>query len=899
MRPLCIPISSIIFFILLTPLLGANETSGITIGTEFKTIETDAREMVPIVFSVTNNSDQVFFENPSILLPPGWELSFPPMPLSVASGSSDVVFLTPFIPSNTPAGTYEVGISFFEGAIKSIVSVVIKPQYNIVFSTVSRPLYVFDQKTYEIGLRITNSGNATSTVRISGTSNYSKNTSFDRDVITLKPSESEEVTYRVIIDKDLKGRTIEFSTFEAIILEEPSIIVSYKESIEIIPSVPLSAMYHYYKIALESKLSSTLAGNISTLWETTLKGSGSIDDKHIHNISFTLPTINMKELSFVDPLTSTTFKYSSPISSISINASSFTLLSDIPSISSRGILGTITLPLFSCKTFFTIENPQESQIGLLANFNFSDVNGVSFGYKNDKLLDIDFLGISGFIRPYNSANIHLDGTIAIQDPAMYSISFSMEAKEKFYQYSLAYGYKSASMVDSDSGEQKLSISTTINPSQRFTFSGAYRRNHENFDFDMSGTTSTVSQVFDFSTSFFSRGGWGVSLSMRRNTFEDIMNPTLRNLLQDSYSLSFNTTFSDIKIHTTITHYQSNDIATSLIENHQTIRISGEKRSQKGESTTATFSYNTGQTIPGLLDGRFMAQLSTQIRINKVFVPSFSSSFQISPLNPQNYSLSFSTNASYSSEQFGSITGSLNYERAVEITTFNSLSVTLTYSRSLSVKLGKRSDVSSLKGQIIPYTEGQVISKALITIGGQTTISDERGFFTFNALPQGEHVITITSTDLLNPIMFVNDEQRIITIENDTSYDISIEVSTPRTIKGIVRIQKIDDETSIPFLGVYNFTPPVGYSGALVEIESEYGVFRALVRKDGSFSFSGLVATKWTIRLLDSTIPDGHTLTISEEVIDLGSADASGIEILLTPEIKQIQFLQGGDFIEIN
>ena len=94
-------------------------------------------------------------------------------------------------------------------------------------------------------------------------------------------------------------------------------------------------------------------------------------------------------------------------------------------------------------------------------------------------------------------------------------------------------------------------------------------------------------------------------------------------------------------------------------------------------------------------------------------------------------------------------------------------------------------------------------------------------------------------------------------------------------------------------------PPVGYSGALVEIESEYGVFRALVRKDGSFSFSGLVATKWTIRLLDSTIPEGHTLTISEEVIDLGSADASGIEILLTPEIKQIQFLQGGDFIEIN
>ena len=307
------------------PNIWASYDKEIVIETEYETIETDGKELIPIVFSITNNGDEVFQGIPVITLPSTWRHPFPILPLSIESGQTEILFITPLIPSASEAKTYQIGLSFNDHSFFKEVSVLVTPHYGGSITTLEKPVYVYDKSEYSIVFTISNTGNTTSTYELSGTSTYHSTTSFSESIITLEPLMSREIVYTVLLDNNSRWKSTEVTKIKATIVEDPLVVMSIQENVEIIPVTPLSALYHYYSLNLSSSLKTDFLDLEKTSFGVDFSGSGFLDDKNIHRLTFSLPECTFSEVPF-------SYSFSKGILSISFNLSLPSILKNIRSL---------------------------------------------------------------------------------------------------------------------------------------------------------------------------------------------------------------------------------------------------------------------------------------------------------------------------------------------------------------------------------------------------------------------------------------------------------------------------------------------------------------------------------------------------------------------------------------
>ena len=174
------------------------QTTGVDVlATRRDTARASATVTVP--FSLSNGGADSTTIAPGIDLPASWTLLMGAAPVHVPAGASAVVIVSAAVPARTPAGIYVIRLSAARGQGRSIDSVVVRVPERHAFevSLRDRPGFVIAGNAYDAKFLVRNRGNAPAELRLFAQSTSGVVTVSD-SLLHLEPDESRVVATRVV-----------------------------------------------------------------------------------------------------------------------------------------------------------------------------------------------------------------------------------------------------------------------------------------------------------------------------------------------------------------------------------------------------------------------------------------------------------------------------------------------------------------------------------------------------------------------------------------------------------------------------------------------------------------------------------------------------------------------------
>lgn len=830
--------------------------------------ESSGEDLLNLVFEFINDEQESLTVEAQPVIPQGWRLQFPLYPLTLEPGQSDIIFLSLFIPSDAAAGSYQVGLTV--PASGTIVSeeVTVLPVYGIDLSVLTSPPIILNTREYSVDVSVKNTGNVRTSVFLEGKATYLKKGSFTSDEILLDVGESREVRYEVTLEEGNYRQTQVHTTIQAGTDTREPVVKEVRAVHTWIPPVQAGSLYRYVKLSPSASLSSSDIGSASPTLVTGLSGSGALDDENHHNLSFSLP---MPSLSF-DPLkvTWSTFNvsYRNPVFSVEPNTS-FSPTSLVPGLSDQGFLFAVYANGSRIELFSTTGAQEERGIGVKSSLTYREADTLSLSWTYDRAVQEMFLGVSGFMRPYDISNISYSGAVSILDPDRRAFNLQLSALENVYKYSFYVSHKSAKYLSAATGENLVTVEGSLFPSDAVSFTGSYTF------IDRDRVTSTYQSKHTYK---FSAGYLFSSKSSLAGSFSQVVQyvPTLSDQRFTVYSGSFSTISGGVELKAGISHMEGESSPSS-----QLLSMSAAKSFVGSGRVTGSLFIDTGSSTAGLADSLLSAKASF----------STASPYDISGGLDVAYTYAFSTGlsgltaggrVSYSRKGFGGMSAGLSYTRLAVASHEDMFSFSLSYSTSINVPIGKRNDVAQLSGRIVPLLPTDSVSDVIVTVGDLTAITDSDGHFTFPAVPIGTYQVSLAPGAPGHQFLIVDPEATLIELA-DQNEEVFITITRPVMIRGSSDLSAYGKE---------------GGTGIIVSVESVYGEQRKMVNRDGSFSFAGLLPATYSISVLESTVPEGYVVEFSDYELDLRDGQDISVTLVLKPIMKEILFQGGGEFIEL-
>ncbi len=833
--------------------------------------ESSGENLLNLVFEFINDEGESLTVEALPVIPQGWRLQFPLYPLTLEPGQSDIVFLSMVIPASAAAGSYQVGLTV--PASGTIVSeeVTVLPEYDIDLSVLASPSIILNTREYSVDVRVKNTGNVRTSVFLEGKATYLEKGAFTSDELLLDVGESREVRYEVTLEEGYHRQTQVHTTIHATTDTRDPVVKEVGVVHRWIPPIQSASLYRFFKLSASASLASSLFESGTTTFGTGLSGSGALDDDNFHKLSFSLP---MPSLSF-DPLNVTwsTFNisYRNPVFSVEPNTS-FSPTSLVPGISDQGFLFAVYTNGSRVELFSTTGTQEERGIGVKSSITYRETDTIALSWTYDRAVQEMFLGVSGFMRPYDISNISYSGAVSLYEPERRAFNLQLSALESAYRYSFYASHKSAEYLKTSTGESLVTVEGSLFPSEAVSFRGSYTFS----DRDRVTSSYRNRHSFSFSAGYLltSRTSLSGSFSQLLQYVADDESPSTER--SNVYSGAFNTVLGGLELKLGVNHVSGEYILPSLL-----LTLSAAKSFPDLGRFTSSLSIDTGSTEPGLSDSLLSAKAS------------FSTSFplDVSAGVDLGYTYASSTGLSgftaggrlsYSKKGFGGMSAGLSYARLPVAVTEESLSFTLSYSTSINVPIGLRNDVSELSGRIVPLLPTDSVSDIIVTVGDLTAVSDEDGAFLFPAVAKGTYQMTLTPGATGHQFLIMDQESTIIELD-EQSEQVTLTITRPLMVRGTSDLSAYDG---------------TGGGGIIVSVESVYGEQRKMVNRDGSFTFTGLKPSTYSISVLESTVPEGYRVEFSSYELDLRDGEDAEVTLTVRPVIKEILFQGGGEFIEL-
>ncbi len=826
-------------------------------------------ELVTLVFELVNDNGEQHTYTAQPILPEGWNLQFPLFPLTLEAGQSDIIFLSFSIPSSTLAGPYQAGIFFPEDGTSAREQVTVRPTYDFVLTLIDFPPIILNTRTFPIELMLQNTGNVEITIDLSGHATYIEEGTFTEESVTLLPGESKKIEYTIKLEDNLNRQATVQSTIQASIKEHDTEAREIRTISQWIPPLKQESLYRYFKFTTSAALTSTDIYTVPMEITTQLYGSGTLDDKDTHKLSITVPT---PAFSF-DPQTITwgtgMITYENPLFSINPHTS-FEPTALVPGFDDLGILLAIYNSSARAELFSTTGSLDTGGIGVKTYLAYNEVDKLSLSTTYDRQSASTFIGISGFMRPYNISNINYSGAISLTEPEKRALNVQLSALEESYRYSFYFAHKSADYQGTQTGEHTIAIEGSVFPTEQASFSGSYTF----IDRDRITSTYQNKHSYGISAGYRLSAKTSIHLSLAQSLqYIPSIEASPSNRVT-SYSGGFDTIFSQIEFKSNITHVSPTEKPSSQIMN-----LSAAKTLDGIGRFNLNTSIDTGSSLQGLSD----TIISSGINFSGSFIGELTGGIQLGFSHAFLTGLSGFTagaNVSYTLKGFGGVSAALSYSRLPSSTLAETLSLSLSYATSFNIPIGSRTDVSALKGRILPLLPSDPVEGIIITVGNLTSVTDEEGFFTFPALPKGTYQIILASSTPNDQFIIVDSRQTRIELKNQNE-EVAITITRPVSVTGKLDLTNYGGKKE---------------TGLILTLSSTHEEQRKIPNIDGTFSFTGLLPAVWTLSAIESTIPEGYTLEFERQELDLSDGVDRNVLITLKPILKEITFQGGGEYI---
>ena len=833
--------------------------------------ESTGEELLNLVFEFINDEPESLTVEAQPVIPRDWRLQFPLYPLTLEPGQSDIIFLSMVIPPSAAAGSYQVGLNILTSGEIVTEQVTVLPVYDIDLSVLNFPSIILNTREYTVNVRVKNIGNVRSTVFLEGDATFMEEAFFPTDQIILDVGESREIRYEVTLEEGYYRQTQVHTTIQASMDGSEPLVKEVEMVHRWIPPIQAASLYRFYKLSTSASLSSTVIGTPDADLVTGLSGSGALDDDNYHNLSFSLP---MPSLSF-DPLrvTWSTFNisYRNPVFSVEPNTA-FSPTSLVPGLSDQGFLFAVYANGSRVELFSTTGAHEERGLGVKSSITYRETDTVALSWVYDRKIEEMFLGVSGFMRPYDISNISYSGAVSIYEPERRAFNLQLSALESAYRYSFYASHKSAEYLKMPTGENIVTVEGSLYPSDAVSFTGSYTFS------DLDRVTSSYRNKHSFLLSAGYLFTSGTSLSGSFSQVLQYVSSEVNSSTERSsvYSGAFNTILGGVELKFGVSHISGGGGSSS-----QLLSLSGAKGYTGIGRFTGFLSIDTGSAEPGLSD----SLLSVKTSFTTAFPFDVSAGVDLGYTYASHTGLSGFTaggRVSYSKKGFGGMSAGLSYERLPVTVTEETLSFTLSYSTSINVPIGLRNDVSELSGRIVPLLPTDSVSDIIVTVGDFTAVTGADGTFILPAVAKGTYQIYLTPGTPGHQFLIIDQESTLIQLA-DQSEEVAITITRPLTVRGTSDLSAYDG---------------TGGSGIIVSLTNGYGEQRKMVNTDGSFVFTGLTPAAYSISVLESTVPEGYVVEFSSYELDLRDGLDTEVSLTLKPILKEILFQGGGEFIEL-
>ncbi len=234
------------------------------------------------------------------------------------------------------------------------------------------------------------------------------------------------------------------------------------------------------------------------------------------------------------------------------------------------------------------------------------------------------------------------------------------------------------------------------------------------------------------------------------------------------------------------------------------------------------------------------------------------------------------NARYAGHQFRISTSHALVRRSESRTDFY---INARYTYHFSPPISKRDDLYSLQGQI-SSAEPKDAAGVILTINGQSVISDEYGYFTVHNLPVGIHYLHIDWGSVgVGMVTNVESPLEVEILPRPTN-KVTFELMRGGNISGNIKfLMDARDRREMP-------KNPL----KVIKISNGRQEYLSYTDENGDFSFLNILPGEWTVRVVNPDDGSGSwQLEQNNLTVKLNPAEAQSVQFVLKKRTRQIRF----------
>lgn len=910
----------------------------------------DPREVVTVVFQVTNRTGEGADLEGRLLMPEGWRAITSEFPFTLRSGGSAMRLVSFFVPERAAAGeyrvSYQVGLRGRPSALGgSTLAVRVRPVFKLQVDVVDMPTIAIANEPYQATFQIGNYSNAELTIGFGAESSRDSRIEPTVGTMTLAPGEVRpvELTVRPPPITEPTGDEISLTATAAAPASPPDQQLSHsaKRRIETLPRVTgketaYRTMTTYYTRRLGGSWSGRDDGDHGAGIQLEWSGSGALDGdgERVLSFLFRWPSLEdesifgLEDWFYVDyrgrelDLTVGDATYGlSPLTEWGAGGRGARL-------AWRGERWEISAYHMGSLDFGDDEQKDGHQTGLGAVYALRPDWLIGFSYLNKTDNEDGQNQIMGLRQQLDlgselSADVEVAGSTG--DAGTGTAFWANLARLGVpWRYRLTLLYSSPDYAGYYRNQDRAYLDVDYSPDDKPWSIGAfyhYDRDHRDAGagpdddnwlywdeddwgwFEPDGEEHEAGITLNWRTPDDSR----YRVELRHRQRNDLGPNPAYNAVERSVRLGYGKSFKDLNL----------SLDTSVELGEEFDRLTAERSMTQAYRGTLSWRPSRRLNLGAYVywDNESAASFDDEPRITG----GLSVGYNINPRSNIGFNVQgqrykgrsgLIANAQYRYRRDNGhlITAEVRhgsrydeiYENGMEMDN----NLMLSYVMPIEVPTTRRQDVATLRGRVFDAMTEKGLSNVVLKMDRLVAITDENGYFVFPSAKVGTYQLTVAGGRLPVGMISLVEMPREVNLFFNTDEPVNLPFIEGATIAG--KVQLYEPDTSLlpsqTFLQVgrggkatapptsQERKPSSGLGGILVEVRSGEQVYRRLTNGHGEFRFAGLQPGAWTVAIDPGKLPENATIEQTSFALEVEPSAEEAVEFRVELKIRTMRML---------
>jgi len=889
-----------IFFVCLAVLLilpngqaGAQD-SGIICSAVQSQIDAKPGTIAAVSIKVTNAASEKQKYTASIDLPEEWRKVIREFPFEINAGETCVRLITFSIPSDAPAGRYEIrysikdnALSAHEAAVSIEVNVLSINQLDL--KLLQSPRFSIAGTTFATTVLVMNQGNSAGDVHIKCKSSYNFPIRLDSAILNLEPKETRQV--QVYITPDEKSSKVNHTLeIEARSMRDTTVRVKISNVVEIIPrEAKVEEEYFRFPVSLRLR---EVGQDDKFAPQAEVYGYGSLSENKTDILEFLFrgpETQTKSTLGRRDEYKVTYRRDNLELLAGDQNYSLSTLTE--AGRYATGFGGKIKTGGLSAGGFYNTtrwSTSDQKELGGFVNYSFIEQAALGVNYlRKREQFSSDIISMQGMFKPIAGTTLDLEYGAGEKDGKQdNAFAAQLLGNQRWIAYNLRYVDAGPDYGGYYRDIKFLSSSINLQPIQKLRIETYMRLEDRNLARD-------TNQIYvPHNVSYQVGAGYSniISVYYLNNFQQDRFDSSKYRKREEAIQTRVGYTFSFASLYANMDFGKTRDELNTKESPYKRLALSANFNPFTRHSYGTSVEYSEYWDV---YTGEYQERLSGNFNAWIFFGESTQAQLNI-------YGSRVNTTVKQTYSMFeASIEHILPFKHKIILKGRHTIitpsykntenAYALEYEIPIALPIKRITSIGQLRGSVLDE-RNKGIANVMINIGDNKALTDKNGIFYFGALKPGTVFLSVDKGSIGYDRITDKPMPMELTIKGGEETRLLLRITRSVTIAGEVILFSakatgiLDTSTALVEIG--------GKPGVFLEISSSTEMHRRVSDSKGKFLFADLRPGEWMLKVIGGDIPEYHTVTPDSIRIILLPGERKDVTIQIKPRKRTIKMLEG-------